>query len=194
MNCTDIREAMIDVLYGEESDSRRCFDFFRHMDSCTACTQEYLELVRTREILAEWEVDEEPEAVSSGQNKLSFGLLSRLARRPVLSLVGNVAAAFLIVVGGLSILQSMGFFGGPHVAVSQPELAQMVNDMIVQRQDEERQLIGMALVRLKEETDLQRRQDMREVYNHLVSLQERYLDTAEENKQYLRQLVSVPPR
>ncbi len=51
-------------------------------------------------------------------------------------------------------------------------------------------MIGNALIRLKEDVDLQRREDMREVYNYLVSLEQKYTDNLEENNQYLKTLLT----
>lgn len=183
MTCEQSHELAIDVLYGEEMDSRKCFQFFKHLDECGDCNREYLEIIETREMLREWKVEEKE---SLGQR---ITRITRIGKNWWL-MVQKVAAGFLIVVGAIAILQYMGYLGGRQITVSQPQLTQMVNDLIVTRQSQERQLIGAALVRLKEDLDLQRRDDMREVYNYLVSLERRYVENLEENNRYLKTLLS----
>ncbi len=64
MNCDESRELILDVVYGEELQSRVCFDFFKHLDGCPDCSSEYREFMTTREMLQGWELEEsEPKAV-----------------------------------------------------------------------------------------------------------------------------------
>ena len=190
MNCKENRERMIDVLYGEEGDSRRCFEFFKHLKSCQECEQEYLELIRTREVLGEWEAEEAHAADHLTGNKGALSFVKPFWRLPMWSTVQKVAAGFLIAVGGLFLLQYMDYWGGQTVSVSEQQLSEMVQDMIVARQAEERQLIGALLVGLKEDIDLQREEDMQQVYNYLVGLEQQYLENQEENSRYLKTILA----
>ena len=58
MNCDESRELILDVVYGEELQSRICFDFFKHLDTCPDCAGEYREFLTTREMLQGWELEE----------------------------------------------------------------------------------------------------------------------------------------
>ena len=184
MNCEESREVMIAVLYGEEPDPLLCFEFFRHLEGCEECNREYLELIQTREMLQKWEVSPARVPTPSCGERASWKL-----RRwwPGLQ---KVAAGFLILVGAISILQYMGLLGGPHVTVSEEQLNVMLHDMIVVYQTQEREVIGRAFVRLKEDVDLERRDDMLRVYEYLVTLEERYTENLEENNRYLRTLLT----
>ena len=68
MNCDESRELILDVVYGEEVDSRACFNFFRHLDECRDCSAEYKEFLSTREMLKDWELDEPAEVPASVPN------------------------------------------------------------------------------------------------------------------------------
>jgi hypothetical protein len=191
MTCDENRDVMLDVLYGEELDSKTCFQFFQHLDACPDCSGEYRELLTTREQLQGWEVEEptvEPSVQRVGRitgkgrfNPFAGGWWLALQR---------LAAGVLIVLGAVSILQNNGYLGGQRKIVSEQQMTEMVHDMIVADQAEERRLVGQTLLLLKEDVELQRRQDMREVYNYLVSLEERYASNLEENNRYLRNLAS----
>lgn len=191
MNCDESRDAMIGILYGEEPSSRVCFDFFKHLDACPDCSAEYGELLGTREMLQGWEVEEADEPLRRVTK--SEGA-ARTAKRwvnagwwPVLQ---KLAAGFLILMGGSSIFQHYGYLGGPKVLVSEQQLTEMVQDLVVANQAEERQVVRQAMVKMKDDLDLERRQDMREVYNYLVSLEQRYANNLEENNRYLKTLAS----
>ncbi len=190
MNCDESRELMLDILYGEELNSRTCFQFFQHIDACSECSADYGELLQTREVLQSWHVEDSqatavPEPVPGRSARLRW--IREVQWWPALT---KVAAGFLILVGLLSILQNLGYLGGPRVSVSEQQLADMVQDMIVANQAEERIMIGRALIRWKDDADLQRNQDMQEVYDYLVTLEERYANNLEENNQYLRTLAT----
>ena len=190
MNCKENRERTIDMLYGEEGDSRRCFEFFKHLEGCQECEQEYLELIRTREILGEWESEEAhaTDHLTGSGRVLSF--VKPFWRLPWWPTVQKVAAGFLIGVGGLFLLQYMGYWGGQTVSVSQQQLSEMVQDMIVARQAEERHVISALLVGFREDIDLQREEDTQHVYNYLVGLEQQYLENQEENNQYLKAILT----
>ena len=178
MNCRESQDVMIAVLYGEEPNPRRCFEFFGHLERCQTCNREYLELIQTREMLQKWNVSPARERAPSYRDRVSWR-----TRRwwPILH---RVAAGFLILVGAFSILQYMGLLGGPHVRVSEEQLSEMLGDMIVVYQTQERELIGKALIRLKEDVELEHRDEMLRVYEYLVRVEQRYMENLEENHQY----------
>ncbi len=183
MMCEQSHQKMIDVLYGEELNPRFCFEFFRHLDHCTDCNREYLGLIETRENLAEWNIEkvEEP-------NQLWANILVSLKRTYTSSLwsyVSRVAAGVLILLGGLAILQSVRSWGGQDRVVSEQRLTETVNDMIVARQQEERRLVGMMLVALKEDLEVQHHGDLQQINEFLDHLQQRYINLLEEHNQNL---------
>ncbi len=193
MNCDESRELILDVVYGEEVQSRACFDFFKHLDNCSDCSSEYREFLTTREMLQSWELEEPsvidpPVKVSAKpwmqKQRGRFGSVSWWL------MLQKVAAGFLILMGIVSIFQHYGYLGGRKVMVSEQQLTEMVNDMIVVKQSEERHLIGKALVAFREDVESQRNQDMQDVYNNLVSLEQRYADNLEENNRYLKALLT----
>ena len=188
MNCEESREVMITVLYEEEPNARRCFEFFRHLEGCEECNREYLELIQTREMLQKWDVS--PARVQTPSYREPYRERASWKLRRWWPGLQRVAAGFLILVGAISILQYMGLLGGPHVTVSEEQLNVMLHDMIVAYQTQEREVIGRALVRLKEDVDLERRDDMLRVYEYLVTLEKRYTENLEENNRYLRTLLT----
>ncbi len=193
MNCDESRELILDVVYGEELQSRICFDFFKHLDSCPDCTSEYREFLVTREMLQGWQL-EEPSAADPRLESPARPWMQNQRRRlgsvSWWGMLQKVAAGFLILMGIVSIFQHYGYLGGRKILVSEQQLTEMVHDMITVNQAEERRLIGQALVHLKEDVELQRNQDMQDVYNNLVSLEQRYTDNLEENNRYLKALLT----
>ncbi len=189
MNCEQSQERMIDVLYGEEVNSRQGFEFFQHLSDCPGCNREYMELVETREILGEWKVGHQN--AEEGETRQAV-----LASRHWLGQVRwwpafqKIAAGFLIVVGVLSILQSMGYLGGKRLVISEQQLTETVQDMIVAQQTQERQLMLRALLTVKEDVELQQRTHVDQLEQYLISLEQRYVDNMEENNHYLRTLLS----
>ncbi len=193
MNCDESRELILDVVYGEEVPSRTCFDFFKHLDGCPDCSSEYRELLTTREMLQSWELDEPSAAeppVNNGAKPWMQSQRRRLGSVSWWSMLQKVAAGFLILMGIVSIFQHYGYLGGRKVLVSEKQLTEMVHDMIVVDQTEERRMIGKALVAFREDVEAQRSQDMQDVYNNLVSLEQRYADNLEENNRYLKVLLT----
>jgi hypothetical protein len=189
MTCDESRELMLDVLYGEAVNSGICFQFFKHLDACPDCSGEYAEFLSTREMLRAWEV-EVPETVSKAA--ASFPASRRvggLAFDYWWPMLQRVAAGFLILLGIISIFQHFGYLGDRQLTVSEKQLSELLHDRIVAAQTEERRLIGQALIHLKEDLDIQRRQEMQEVYSALVSLEERYADNLEESNRYLKALL-----
>jgi len=193
MNCDESRELMLDAVYGEELQSRVCFDFFKHLDHCPECSSEYQEFLTTREMLQGWEL-EEPSADQAPATSSSKPWMQkrpgRLGSVPWWPMLQRVAAGFLILMGIVSIFQHYGYLGGRKILVSEQQLTEMVNDMIVIKQAEERQMIGKVLIQFREDVDLQRNQDTQEMYNTLVSLEQRYADNLEENNRYLKALLT----
>ncbi|GEM_PF-1268769 len=189
MNCEQSQERMIDVLYGEEVSPRQGFEFFQHLSECPGCNREYMELVETREILGEWKVGHQnAKARETRQAVLASGpWLSQVRWWPLLQ---KIAAGFLIVVGVVSILQSMGFLGGKRMVISERQLTETVQDMIVDQQTQERQLMLRALLRVKEDVELQQRTNVDQLEQYLISLEQRYVDNLEESNHYLRTLLS----
>jgi len=192
MNCDESREVILDVVYGEELQSRTCFDFFKHLDSCPDCGSEYKELLTTREMLQDWEL-EEPSELAPVRNSASPWAQKRPGRFGSVSwwlMLQKVAAGFLILMGIVSIFQHYGYLGGRKILVSEKQLTEMVHDMIVVNQAEERHVIGRALVAFREDIEAQRNQDMQENYSNFVSLEQRYTDNLEENNRYLKVLLT----
>lgn len=189
MNCEKSEERMMDILYGEEVNPRLCFDFFRHLEDCPGCTREYLELLETREMLAQWKVEHlQANNMKSIQPTSAFGyFLNGIRWWPALQ---RIAAGFLIIVGVFSILQYMGYLGGQRLVVPEQQLTQMVHDMIVAQQVQERRLTLKALLAVKEDVELQQRVNFQELQRYLISLEGRYVDNLEENNHYLRTLLS----
>lgn len=189
MHCEQSQEKMIDVLYGEEVTPRQGFEFFQHLSQCPGCNQEYLELVETRETLGEWKVGHQ----KAQENETRQAVLA-FRPWPVQvrwwTVLQKIAAGFLIVVGAVSILQYLGYLGGQRLVVSERQLTETVQDMIVAQQTEERQLMLRALLRVKEDVELQQRTNSDQLEQYLISLEQRYVENLEENNHYLRTLLS----
>jgi len=62
--------------------------------------------------------------------------------------------------------------------------------MIVAQQTQERQLMLRALLRVKEDVELQQRTNVDQLEQYLISLEQRYVENLEENNHYLRTLLS----
>lgn len=188
MNCQTCQNQMMDVLYGEEGDPRRSYLFFKHLEECSQCEREYMELLETRELLGQWEINDHP-GPDQGQLRFEQSKLSRI-RSVWWPWMQRIAAGVLILIGIGSTLQYVGIWKNPRVMVSQVELAEMVNDMIVARQEEDWRMIGVALLELKEEIEAKRRVELQTVYQDLQEIQERYLDALEENNRQIQRLVN----
>lgn len=186
MNCEKSQRCMIDILYGEETDARQCFKFFDHLNRCSGCQGEYLELLDTRERLGEWEI--------AGQADLTppdipFAFTFQHGRHwwPLLQ---KIAAGFLIAMGIVSILQYGGFWGEQKLVVQERQLTQMVHDMIVDQQVNEREMMLRALLQVKEDVELRQQNGVDQLQRYMIALEQRYVDNLEENNQYLRTLLS----
>ena len=84
----------------------------------------------------------------------------------------------------------MGYLGGKRLVISERQLTETVQDMIVNQQTQERQLMLRALLRVKEDVELQQRTNVDQIEQYLISLEQRYVDNLEENNQYLRTLLT----
>jgi len=84
----------------------------------------------------------------------------------------------------------MGYLGGKRLVISEQQLTETVQDRIVAQQTEERQLMLRALLRVKEDMELQQRTNVEQLRLYLVTLEQRYVENLEENNHYLRTLLS----
>jgi hypothetical protein len=182
MNCDESREKMMDALYGEDPEARWMFAFFKHLKTCEECNQEYLELLETRQMLGQWELFPAEAGTEIPRNARPSRRFSPPVRWwPALL---KIAAGFLILFGVLTIFQQMGYLGGKRLVVSEQQLTEMIQDMILVNQARERQLMGQLLVHMKEDLQLERASELQQVQEYLMSLEERYLETLERNEQY----------
>lgn len=190
MNCVEVQEIMIDVLYGEDVGSRPSFEFFRHLSGCSECNGEYVELLQTRELLGEWNVGEGRSNDNIHRAALGSGV-SRFVRSvrwwPAIQ---KIAAGFLIAFGLVSLVQSMGYLGGRKMLVSEQQMMELVHDVVVAEQTRERELMFRALLSVKEDVELRQKANVQQMEGYLISLEERYMDNLEENNRYLRTLLS----
>lgn len=189
MTCDECRERMIDVIYGEEVPPRLSYEFFAHLNVCASCDREYRELLETRETLAEWKLpavlgkDTDP-----GDAGGPWANPSRWRRR--LPDIGRIAAGILVLFGAFALFQSVGLIPGRNQPVSQKQVEQMVQDLVVARQQETLKVIGQALLDIKEDMEDRSRFNLETVYGDLYSLEEKYLEALEDNNQQLRRLTS----
>ena len=185
MSCTTMHERMMDVLYGEELSPERCLEFFRHLESCPDCKAEYLELVETRSLLAQWDLGQavpEAGAVTGGKVRR---LLRRIDRSPAWRTVYKAAACILILLGMTVIARDLGWAERATLEVSRQELETMINDVTIARQEEERRLIGQYVIQVRD--DLER--DMGQIHQYLqvVDLQQK---DAQEDYRAVRALLT----
>jgi hypothetical protein len=182
---------MMDVLYGEEVRPRICFDFFEHLGECSKCRQEYVELVETREMLAEWETEDlRGDLVGIPQAFVSSSLKPRASLNwwPLLQ---KVAAGVLIAVGAFWIFQAIGILPAPDtLAVSEAQLTEVIHDVTLARQVEDWHEIGRALLNLKEEMDAKNRLEMRAIYETMQDLEQRYVNALEESNRNVKVLMN----
>lgn len=189
MTCEESQEVMMDVLYGEELHPRREYEFFRHLSQCSACDGEYIGFLETRESLSAWDLEEDHRASGAVLPAWKPGLTAWLSWRSL----QKVAALILIAAGTASLAQAFWPNRDQTLAVSQQEMAEMVNDLIVIRQAEERQIIGQALISFADELAMQDEIGTRKISDQIFQLEQRYqasLDSLEENNRQLRTLLS----
>ncbi len=175
MSCDEIRELMMDILYGEEVRPGEAARFFLHLRQCADCSSEYLELLETREMLQGWSLPaEDPEPVRLPESHPRWQITRRL---PVLQ---RIAAAILMLAGAVFLLQSVGLLpAGNRQPMNEEQLQRMIHEVVVARQDESLRIIGEALLSIKEELELRDRARIDSVYNDIYSMEQRWLETLE---------------
>jgi hypothetical protein len=186
MTCEQCRERMIDVMYGEEVPPRLSYEFFAHLNVCGSCDREYRELLETREALAEWKLP--ANLGGESDSEASAGPWSSGRWRKWLPDIGRIAAGIMVLFGAISLLQSVGLVPGRNQPVSEKRVEQMVQDLVVARQQETLKVIGQALLDIKEDMEDRNKVNLQTVYGDLYSLEEKYLTVLEENNQQLRRL------
>jgi predicted anti-sigma-YlaC factor YlaD len=188
MTCERSTGLMIDVLYGEDVSPRQGLEFFEHIGKCATCRQEYMDLVETREMLAEWE----PEETGSGivqfpQTALPERTLKR--GQQWWPLLQKVAATVLIVAGAFSVFQSAGILPSRGTTVSQAQLAEVIHDVTLARQEQDWHVIGTALLELQENLEAKNTLGIRAVYDDMQTLEQRYVHALEESNRHVKALV-----
>jgi len=76
------------------------------------------------------------------------------------------------------------------MVVSQQQLTETVQDMIVAQQAKERELMLRALLEVKEDIELRERDNFGQIQQYLVTLEQRYIENIEENNHYMRTILS----
>lgn len=185
MSCTTMHERMMDVLYGEELNPDRCLEFFRHLESCSDCKAEYLELVETRSLLAQWDLGQALPEVRTGAGGKVRLFLRRIDGSPAWRAVYKAAACILILLGMTVIARDLGWAERATLEVSRQELETTINDMVVARQEEERRIIGQYVIQVRD--DLER--DMGQIHQYLQTLDLQQRD-AQENYLAVRALIT----
>ena len=185
MRCDQVRESILDVLYGEDVTMEESAAFFRHIDDCRECGREYSELLGTREVLSTWTVEEEFEVREAPSS------LARLRSMSVWNLVARVAAIFLVVVGAISLLQHAGLWPDRHVVVSETQMAEMVHDMILAGQEENWRVIGRALLEARDEMEMRDRRQIQLVDDQVEGLEMRFVNALEETNRQVRTLLET---
>ena len=185
MSCATMHERMMDVLYGEELNPDRCLEFFRHLESCPDCKAEYLELVETRSLLAQWDLGQAVPEVRAGTGGKVRLFLRRIDRNPAWRAVYKAAACILILLGMTVIARDLGWAERATLEVSRQELETMINDVAVARQEEERRLIGQYLIQVRD--DVEREMGQVHQYLQVLDLQQR---DAQEDYRAVRALIT----
>jgi hypothetical protein len=191
MTCEQSGELLLDVLYGEEVPPRTSFQFFEHLAGCDACKKEYLELIETRELLAQWPAERDDSGVTADQWQGSKGRRHQSAAAGLWwTWIQRVAAGMVILLGTMAITQSFGLWGPSRTTVSEDQLTEMVHDLVVAKQVEDWKLIGTALLTLREDLDNQDRLVREAVYEDLQALEQRFIEVIEDASQHERRLLS----
>ncbi len=190
MTCEECHELLMDALYSEELGPQAGFRFFKHMDGCGECRAEYLELLETRETLSRWEIAETAQVEAASSAPARVVSFPRRGRVRWWSLLREVAAGVLILIGAASVLQGVGLWGGDRLTVSKTQLMEMINDIYVQNSAEDRRVFGQALVNFADDLNQQRRTDQREISERLHFVEGQLLDQREETNQYLKVLLT----
>jgi hypothetical protein len=178
MDCDAARGLMLDVVYGEEVPPSLAAGFFLHVKQCGDCSDEYLELLETREMLQDWPVpQDEPVRVELPLPKRSASWAGWWP------MVQRMAATVLMVAGALYLAQMAGLVPEWRSGPGDEELQRMIHEVVVARQDESLRVIGEALLSIKEELELRDRARIESVYSDLYTMEQRWLETLESRNQ-----------
>lgn len=186
MNCEQTRERMVDFLYAEELRPDPCFGFFQHLQNCAECKQQYLELVETREVMAQWNGSDE--MLAEEERIVPLGRFSRPGSPWWWTMMPKVAAAVLIALGLLSIVRDLGFQDQRQVIVMEQELVKMLHDVTVVRQNEDRQVLGAMMLQVRDDLEQSRRRDLQQWYDYVQTWERTYQANLDENHRYMRSL------
>ena len=179
MTCELSKERMVDVLYDEGESPVRSAEFFRHMDGCPSCRNDFLGLIQARQWLGAWDIEEEEAAAPASPRPASgFHWWSG---------VQKLAASVLIVVGAVSILRGTGLWGD-RLSVSERQLMELVTDIVVSRQTEHELLIGDALRSVADSASLEQAVYQQNLGLRLQVLEESILQASEERDRLLHML------
>ena len=185
MKCNESIDTMLDIVYGEEVDPEKAYEFFSHLKGCPGCDREFLELAETRTRLGSWigkdTAQEQPEASRIHLPARRFNWWGT---------VQKIAASLLIAAGAIAAGQAVGVIPQKQVQIPEAQLTRMINDIVVERQSEGWMVIGKALVSLKEDVDARDRQQEEVFYEDLNKMEERFLRVMEQNQSKSRELTS----
>lgn len=189
MSCKLTEERMMDILYGDELSPELCLEFFQHLESCSRCMTEYLELVETRSILGHWDLGEtiSDETMGRGRNLISFS--NRFAASHSWRVVQKVAAVVVVLMGITVLVQHLGWVEKRTLDVTREELAVMINDIAVSRQAQERRLVGKVMVQLRDDLEKTHRRDLGQIEEDLRFLKMHQVEVLEENSRFMRALM-----
>ena len=180
MTCELAQERMIDVLYHEGESPAQSAEFFRHLDGCSSCRNDFLGLIQARQWLGAWDIEEE-EAVAPTKVRPASGF-------NWWSALQKLAASVLIVVGAVSIFRGTGLWGDS-LSVSERQLMELVTDIVVSRQTEHELVIGNVLRSVADSASLQQAAYQQDLGLRLQVLEESILQASEERDRLLQMLV-----
>jgi hypothetical protein len=185
MKCYESIDIMLDVVYGEEVDPGKAYEFFGHLKECQSCDLEFREMAETRASLGSWigkDITQELPQVSRIHLPAS--------RFNWWGTVQKIAASLLIAAGAVAAGQAVGIIPQKQVQVPEAQLTRMINDIVVERQSEGWMVIGKALVSLKEDVDARDRQQAEVFYEDLNEIEERFIKVLEQSQSKSRELTS----
>jgi hypothetical protein len=129
MDCAEVREDRMDVLYGEAgAEALRRVE--AHHAACAACAEEFLALRSVRQRLASWRLPDRDGA-----------RLARRHRRPLIALAA--AAALVLALAGAVRLSGASFEysrGGATLRVGAPDVTKLLQQQQARHQEEIRAL------------------------------------------------------
>ena len=177
MKCNESVDMMLDIIYGEDVEPSKAYEFYSHLKACAGCDAEFRELSETREMLGGW--------LKEGEDSVPDKGLADF--RPLRShnwwgTVQKAAALLLMVFGAAAAGQAVGLIPEKKVELPEEQLIGMINDIVVERQSEGWMVIGKALVSLKEDMDARDRLQQEVFYGDLSEIEERFLRVMEESR------------